>query len=69
VYSTKLANYIADLKAISINLMHSNLSIIYRIYGVLLTSDMGEGKANLGNNFKEELVGQLQRLFNNLRND
>lgn len=42
VYSLKLAETVADLKAISQNLMHSNLSITDGVYGILSADDTRE---------------------------
>jgi site-specific recombinase XerC len=42
VYSLKLAETVADLKAVSQNLMHSNLSITDGVYGILSADDTRE---------------------------
>jgi hypothetical protein len=39
---------VADLKAVSQNLMHSNLSITNGGYGILSSQDVGEKIANHG---------------------
>jgi len=48
VYSIKVANTVAKLKAISQNLMHSNLSITDGIYGILSREDRKNYITNLG---------------------
>lgn len=48
VYGVQQAKDIADLKAVSQNLMHSNLSVTDGIYGILSTTDMGKRIAGLG---------------------
>lgn len=48
VYSIKLAKDIAALKAVSQNLMHSNLSITDGVYGILSDSDIREQISALG---------------------
>jgi hypothetical protein len=60
-YSRKLAKDIAALKAVSQNLMHSNLSITDGVYGILSDNDIQKQIAELGNadvkgEKKEELV-------------
>jgi hypothetical protein len=50
VYSIKLAKTVAELKAISQNLMHSNLSITDGIYGILSREDRKNYITNLGKN-------------------
>lgn len=48
VYALKKAKDVADLKAVSLNLMHSNLSITDGVYGVLSAADVGQRIAGLG---------------------
>ena len=48
VYSFQIAKTPADLKAISQNLMHSNLSITDGIYGILSKEDRKNYITNLG---------------------
>ena len=43
-----IAKDVGDLKAVSMNLMHSNLSITDGVYGVLSTADIGKRIAGLG---------------------
>ena len=43
----KKAKDVKDLKAISQNLMHSNLSITDGVYGILSSQDVGEAIKNL----------------------
>jgi site-specific recombinase XerC len=49
VYVLKLAKDIAALKAVSQNLMHSNLSITDGVYGILSDTDIQKQIASLGN--------------------
>jgi len=53
VYSLKMAKNIAALKAISQNLMHSNISITDGVYGILSEKDTKEQILFLGNNNEE----------------
>ena len=48
VYSLKLGRDLSALKAISQNLMHSNISITDGVYGILLDNDVREQISNLG---------------------
>ena len=48
VYSLKKAQDVKDSKAVSQNLMHSNLSITDGVYGILSSQDVGEAIKNLG---------------------
>ena len=48
-YSIKKGKGLEDFKAISQNLMHSNLSITDGIYGILSSQDVGDAIKNLGN--------------------
>ena len=48
VYGIQHAKDVGDLKAVSMNLMHSNLSITDGVYGVLSTADVGKRIAGLG---------------------
>jgi len=50
VYSLKLAEDVQDLKAISQNLMHGNLSITDGIYGILSETDIIKRIGSLGKN-------------------
>ena len=68
VYSLKMAKDIQALKAVSQNLMHSNISITDGVYGVLFSSDVGQRIAGLGNQFdntkisRADLANQLIKL-------
>jgi site-specific recombinase XerC len=48
VYSIKMAKEIAGLKAVSQNLMHSNLSITDGVYGILSQIDVREQISRIG---------------------
>ena len=52
VYALKRAHDIADLKAISQNLMHSSLTITDSVYGVLSSDDISERLTGLSANNK-----------------
>jgi hypothetical protein len=68
VYALKQSKDIADLKAVSLNLMHSYLSITDGVYGILSTADVGKRILGLGNqlktgqSFQEDLVDQIIKL-------
>jgi hypothetical protein len=47
---------VADLKAVSMNLMHSNLSVTDGVYGILSSADVGKRIAGLGHQLEK---GQL----------
>lgn len=74
VYSIKMAKDIAALKAVSQNLMHSNLSITDGVYGILSELD-GKNQIsnlakeiNIGSESKSEMVIQkLEQLLNDIR--
>ena len=50
VYALKQAQDVADLKAVSMNLMHSNLSITDGVYGILSEQDVHKRISTLGIN-------------------
>jgi hypothetical protein len=54
----KISNDVADQKAVSMNLMHSNLSITDGVYGILSTADVGRRIAGLGQKVE---TGQLSQ--------
>ena len=65
VYAFKLAKDIAELKAVSQNLMHSNLSITDGVYGILSETDVREQISSLGkreNQDKGEFENRIARL-------
>ncbi len=64
VYSIKQSQDVADLKAVSQNLMHANLSITDGVYGVLSSQDVGEKIANLGGKVAAGQVSQVELLDN-----
>jgi integrase len=57
VYALKHCKDVADLKAVSQNLMHAHLSITDGIYGILSDDDVGDRIASLGNG--KSSVGEL----------
>ena len=68
VYALKLAKDIAALKAVSQNLMHSNISITDGVYGILSDTDIQKQIASLGNTTalgesKEELENLIKQLL------
>jgi hypothetical protein len=71
----KQSKDVADLKAVSMNLMHSNLSVTDGVYGILSTADMGKRIAGLGkqmNNGKlsqEDMVEQLMLIARSIKGD
>jgi integrase len=56
VYALKHSKDIADLKAVSQNLMHSNLSTTDGVYGILSSADVGLKIAELG---KQTITGNV----------
>ena len=74
VYSLKNSKDVADLKAVSQNLMHSNLSITDSVYGILSTADVGRRiaglgeKLNAGNVSKGDIASQIITLSELLKN-
>jgi site-specific recombinase XerC len=69
VYGLQHSKDVADLKAVSQNLMHSNLSITDGVYGILSSADVGKRIASLGQKAeagqltKDELLDQLAKLL------
>jgi hypothetical protein len=66
--SIKLAKDIAALKAVSQNLMHSNLSITDGVYGILSVTDIQNQIASLGSTAisgenKKELESLISELI------
>ena len=60
-----MAKDIAELKAVSQNLMHSNLSITDGVYGILSETDVREQISSLGkreNQDKGEFENRIARL-------
>jgi len=69
VYALTQAQDIADLKAVSLNLMHSNLSITDGVYGVISQQDISRRIQGLGRSLSDQqfhdakdLQDQLDRL-------
>jgi hypothetical protein len=50
VYALKQAQDVADLKAVSQNLMHASLTTTDSIYSVLTENDVGDRISSLGKN-------------------
>ncbi len=68
VYALKLAQDMADFKAISMNLMHANMSITDGIYAILTEQDISERIASLAekDNSPDELAKLLRQLASRL---
>ena len=71
VYALKMAKDIAALKAVSQNLMHSNLSITDGVYGMLSDTDIQKqisslGKKTTSGGNKEEKLKLIQQLLQEL---
>jgi hypothetical protein len=64
VYALKLAQDMADFKAISMNLMHANMSITDGIYAILSEQDISERIASLGS--KQTSQGDVAKLLRQL---
>jgi len=64
VYALKLAQDMADFKAISMNLMHANMSITDGIYAILSEQDISERITSLGedSSSEEDLAKVLRQL-------
>jgi integrase len=66
-YALKRCKDVADLKAVSQNLMHSSLTVTDSIYSVLSTEDVGERIAGISGDLDsregidEELIAQIVR--------
>ena len=75
VFSLKMCKDIADMKAVSMNLMHSNLSITDGVYGVLSSYDVGMRISQLSMKLdyeemsKNEMIKQLTKIIEQLRNE
>ena len=68
VYALKLAQDMADFKAISMNLMHANMSITDGIYAVLTEQDVSERITSLGQSpeSEEDLASLLRQIANQI---
>jgi site-specific recombinase XerD len=62
VYGLKLAKEVGDLKAVSMNLMHSSIGITDSIYAVLSDSDMQQKIARLGQSTQSRAVVSDERI-------
>lgn len=75
VYSVQHAKDIADLKAVSQNLMHSSLSVTDGVYGILSTADVGKRIAGLGGKLAAgqvdhaDIAQQLMEIAQMLKNN
>ena len=69
-YAIERAVTVADLKAISLNLMHANLTITDGVYGVLSENEVSSRIAKLGESVvdtTEDVVQQLEVIIKMLR--
>ena len=68
VYALKLAQDMADFKAISMNLMHENMRITDGIYAILSEQDVSERISTLGKTSEttDDLAKMLRQLANQL---
>lgn len=62
VYALKLCQDVADLKAVSQNLMHSNLGVTDGVYGVLSNDDVGTQIASLGKGKPTPEPSELEKI-------
>lgn len=73
VYGVQHSKDVADLKAVSQNLMHSSLGVTDGIYGILSSADVGKRIAGLGdklaqgNTSQDEIAGQIIALAEMLK--
>jgi hypothetical protein len=58
VFALKRAQDVADLKAVSQNLMHASLTTTDSIYSVLTKNDVGDRIASLGKNGSQTNASQ-----------
>lgn len=63
VHALKLARNMAELKAISQNVMHSSVTITDQVYGKLIANDVQDIIGNLGKNKSTEIADQLAELL------
>lgn len=70
VYALKQAQNMADFKAVSMNLMHSNMSITDGIYSILSEQDVSSRISSLGNSGSTNLdaAALLRQLASQLEN-
>jgi len=72
-YALSQAVTVPDLKAISQNLMHSNLNITDGVYTILSESELGERISRLGEvestslKSNEKINKQLEKIINSLK--
>jgi site-specific recombinase XerD len=73
VFALKRARTVAELKAVSQNLMHADLTITNGVYGVLTDNDLQHTIASLGRTDHEEqgdqqaLIATLEKLLSELK--
>lgn len=72
MYALKNANNVATLKAISQNLMHANLSVMYGVYWVLSETDVKKQIVSLGHVTNDDdklslLISLVKQLENKSR--
>jgi site-specific recombinase XerD len=75
VYALKQAQDMADLKAVSQNLMHSDIKITDKIYSILSPTDvkervtrLGNGHSQLSNGDTSALIAQIEDFLDLLKN-
>lgn len=75
VYGLQNSKDVADLKAVSQNLMHTNISITDGVYGILSSADLGKRIAGLGglvaagDGSQKDIVNQIIVLAEMLKKD
>ena len=67
VHALKQARNMAELKAISQNIMHSSAVITDKVYGRLMNNDVANIIASLGQGPSNDLVGKLEDLLQLLK--
>jgi hypothetical protein len=69
VYGLQHARTMADYKAVSMNLMHSNIKVTDQIYAPMLPEEVGCRIAGLTSEPPDQPEGKLPVGFNNLTDD
>jgi len=74
VFALKRARTVAELKAVSQNLMHADLTVTNGVYGVLTDNDLQQTIASLGraalpdqNGDQQALIATLEKLLSGLK--
>jgi integrase len=62
VYALKMSKDIQALKAVSLNLMHSNLSVTDGVYGILSTQDVRNQIASLGSEQQKRTSEEVEKV-------